>query len=73
MIKLTEKGETVKLKKYTRKLKSVLMICFDFESILVLVSSNVNQVIRETLNFFLQKGFTRKTHKTHIKKSTKHT
>ena len=42
MIKLNEKGETVKLKKYTRKLKSVLMICFDFESILVLVSSNVN-------------------------------
>lgn len=42
MIRLTEKGETVKLKKYTRKLKSVLMICFDLESILVLASSNVN-------------------------------
>ena len=39
MIKITKKGETVKFKKYTRKIKSLFMICTDFESTLVPVNN----------------------------------
>ena len=35
MVKMAQKGETVKFKNYTRKIKSPFMIYSDFESILV--------------------------------------
>ena len=35
MIKITKKGQAVKFKNYTRKIKSPFIICADFESILV--------------------------------------
>ena len=38
MIKMAKKGETVKFKNYTRKIKSPFMIYADFESILVLAN-----------------------------------
>ena len=42
MIKMTTKGETIKLKNYMRNIKSLFMICADFESILV-PENNGNQ------------------------------
>ena len=42
MIKMTTKGETIKLKNYIRNIKSLFMICADFESILV-PENNGNQ------------------------------
>ena len=35
MIKIAEKSETVKFKSYTRKIKSLFMICADFKGILI--------------------------------------
>ena len=42
MIKMTTKGETIKLKNYMRNIKSLFMICANFESILV-PENNGNQ------------------------------
>ena len=42
MIKMTAKGKTIKLKNYMRNIKSLFMICADFESILV-PENNGNQ------------------------------